>query len=72
LATTSQQTSFTGTLHGNRATAGNPQFAFADITDLNSMLVSGQCAKGSIIVAGKNFGCGSSREQAASLLKDTI
>ncbi|RKX70353.1 3-isopropylmalate dehydratase [candidate division WOR-3 bacterium] len=28
-----------------------------------------QRAKGSIIVAGKNFGCGSSREQAATALK---
>ena len=46
-----------------------PQFAFTDILDLNKMLVDGKCAYGSVIVAGKNFGCGSSREQAASALK---
>jgi 3-isopropylmalate/(R)-2-methylmalate dehydratase small subunit len=46
-----------------------PQYAFADIPDLNSKLASGEFAKGSAIVAGKNFGCGSSREQAASTLK---
>ncbi len=46
-----------------------PQFAFADDTDLNARLTSGSVPKGSIIVAGKNFGCGSSREQAVSTLK---
>ena len=46
-----------------------PQFAFADIGDLNRNLVSGAIAPGSAIVAGKNFGCGSSREQAASALR---
>jgi 3-isopropylmalate/(R)-2-methylmalate dehydratase small subunit len=46
-----------------------PQFAFADATEFNSKLKSGQIEKGSVIVAGRNFGCGSSREQAASCLK---
>ena len=46
-----------------------PQYAFADIAALNKGLASGQIAKGSAIVAGRNFGCGSSREQAASTLR---
>jgi 3-isopropylmalate/(R)-2-methylmalate dehydratase small subunit len=46
-----------------------PQYAFADITELNKGLASGSIPRGSAIVAGKNFGCGSSREQAASTLK---
>jgi 3-isopropylmalate/(R)-2-methylmalate dehydratase small subunit len=46
-----------------------PQYAFADITELNKSLNDGSAPKGSVIVAGKNFGCGSSREQAASTLK---
>ncbi len=46
-----------------------PQYAFADIGDLNKGLASGAIPRGSALVAGKNFGCGSSREQAASTLK---
>jgi 3-isopropylmalate/(R)-2-methylmalate dehydratase small subunit len=46
-----------------------PQYAFADITELNRKLASGEIPPGSAIVAGKNFGCGSSREQAVSTLK---
>ncbi len=46
-----------------------PQFAFADHTDFNNKLKNNQVPKGSYIVAGQNFGCGSSREQAASCLK---
>ena len=45
-----------------------PQFAFADAPELNALLKSG-AGKGAAIVAGKNFGCGSSREQAASCLR---
>ncbi|MBI5463438.1 MAG: 3-isopropylmalate dehydratase [Ignavibacteriales bacterium] len=46
-----------------------PQFAFADIAELNDKLKAKQIPTGSVIVAGKNFGCGSSREQAVSALK---
>ena len=46
-----------------------PQFAFADNFKFNSQLKANQLAPGSIIVGGKNFGCGSSREQAVSCLK---
>ena len=46
-----------------------PQFAFADYPEFNSELKSGEIANGNVIIAGKNFGCGSSREQAASCLK---
>jgi 3-isopropylmalate dehydratase small subunit len=46
-----------------------PQFAFADDAAFNGKLKGGQIAKGSVIVAGSNFGCGSSREQAVSTLK---
>ena len=46
-----------------------PAFAFADNADFNRKLKSGEIPRGSAIVAGKNFGCGSSREQAVSCLK---
>ena len=45
-----------------------PQFAFADNSDFNKKLKANEVPKGSFIVAGQNFGCGSSREQAASCL----
>lgn len=45
-----------------------PQYAFADLP-VNHRLQAGEIPAGSIVVAGKNFGCGSSREQAASCLK---
>jgi 3-isopropylmalate/(R)-2-methylmalate dehydratase small subunit len=45
-----------------------PQFAFADY-EINARLKGGKVAPGGVIVAGANFGCGSSREQAASTLK---
>jgi 3-isopropylmalate/(R)-2-methylmalate dehydratase small subunit len=45
-----------------------PQYAFADLP-VNQRLIAGEIPLGSIVVAGKNFGCGSSREQAASCLK---
>ena len=46
-----------------------PQFAFADHAGFNAKLKGKQIPAGSVIVAGKNFGCGSSREQAVSTLK---
>jgi len=46
-----------------------PQFAFADDAALNERLRTKQVPPGSVVVAGRNFGCGSSREQAASCLK---
>jgi 3-isopropylmalate/(R)-2-methylmalate dehydratase small subunit len=46
-----------------------PQFAFADSPELNGRLKAKQVPPGSVIAAGKNFGCGSSREQACSCLK---
>ncbi len=44
------------------------QFAFADMPEFNAKVRAGELPAGSVIVAGKNFGCGSSREQAASCL----
>ena len=48
--------------------AETPPFAFADLTELNARLRAGLLPAGSIVVAGRNFGCGSSREQAVSCL----
>ncbi|MDR3669430.1 MAG: 3-isopropylmalate dehydratase [Holophaga sp.] len=46
-----------------------PQFCFADRAEFNTRLKSGSVQPGSVVVADENFGCGSSREQAASTLK---
>jgi len=46
-----------------------PQFCFADDKAFNAALQKKAYAPGSVIVGGQNFGCGSSREQAASTLK---
>jgi len=48
--------------------AETPQFAFADHADFNGRLKAGRIPAGSVIAAGDNFGCGSSREQAASCI----
>jgi len=44
-----------------------PAFCFANRTDFNERLKT--ISPGCLIVAGENFGCGSSREQAVSTLK---
>jgi 3-isopropylmalate/(R)-2-methylmalate dehydratase small subunit len=46
-----------------------PQYAFIDYKEFNAKLNSKQIAPNSVIIANNNFGCGSSREQAASTLK---
>lgn len=46
-----------------------PQYAFADDPEFNARLNNKEIPLGSVIVGGDNFGCGSSREQAASCLK---
>lgn len=49
--------------------AETPQYAFCDYPEFNSMVKNKEIKPGDVIVGGKNFGCGSSREQAASTLK---
>ena len=46
-----------------------PQFCFNDRTEFSTRLRSGAIEPGSVLVADENFGCGSSREQAASSIK---
>ena len=46
-----------------------PQFCFNDRAEFNARLKSGSVPAGSVVLAEENFGCGSSREQAASTLK---
>jgi 3-isopropylmalate/(R)-2-methylmalate dehydratase small subunit len=46
-----------------------PQYAFADNVEMNKRLKNNEIPPNSIIVAGANFGCGSSREQAVSTIK---
>jgi 3-isopropylmalate/(R)-2-methylmalate dehydratase small subunit len=46
-----------------------PQYAFVDDPAFSEKLLRGDVPGGSVLVGGQNFGCGSSREQAASCLK---
>ncbi len=46
-----------------------PQYAFCDYPEFNKMVTDKSIKPGDVIVGGKNFGCGSSREQAASTLR---
>jgi len=46
-----------------------PQHAFADDPAFGAKVKAGEVRQGSVLVAGRNFGCGSSREQACSCLK---
>ena len=46
-----------------------PQFCFNDRTEFNARLKAKEIPAGSVVVADENFGCGSSREQAASTLR---
>jgi len=46
-----------------------PQYCFADLAEFTKKLRDGAVPPGSAIVADRNFGTGSSREQAASCLK---
>lgn len=46
-----------------------PQYAFDDIEELNKLLNDKPKEEEVVILAGENFGCGSSREQAASTLR---
>ena len=46
-----------------------PKYAFVDDAAFSAKLNGGEVPKGSVLVGGNNFGCGSSREQAASCLK---
>ena len=39
-----------------------PQYAFADHAEFNARLRAGEIPAESVVVAGHNFGCGSSRE----------
>jgi 3-isopropylmalate/(R)-2-methylmalate dehydratase small subunit len=46
-----------------------PSLAFADDAAFNAKLQAKQIPPGSVLLGGRNFGCGSSREQAVSCLK---
>ena len=57
-------------IHGHCTAHGDAAVRLrATIADFNARLRKGEIPAGSIVVGGRNFGCGSSREQAASCLK---
>ncbi len=49
--------------------AETPAHAFADVPEFQVAVKAKAVPKGAVIAAKENFGCGSSREQAASCLK---
>jgi 3-isopropylmalate/(R)-2-methylmalate dehydratase small subunit len=65
----STDTIFPGRFMATVLPSETPQFAFADHAEFNAKVRGGSLPPGSVIVGGQNFGCGSSREQAASCLK---
>ena len=46
-----------------------PQFCFMDYKEFNEKLNKKEIPEGSVVLGGSNFGCGSSREQAAPCIK---
>jgi len=46
-----------------------PAYAFADHAAFQAAMKASSIPRGAVIAAGDNFGCGSSREQAASCLR---
>jgi len=60
---------YPGRFMATQLPAETPQFAFADLPGFNAQLRAGDVRRGSVVLAGRNFGCGSSREQAVSCLK---
>lgn len=65
----STDTIFPGRFMATVLPSETPQHCFADLTQFNRKLRDGEVAPGSVVVADRNFGTGSSREQAASCLK---
>jgi len=45
------------------------QYTFADYPEFQQLVKNKKITPGSIVIGGRNFGCGSSREQAVSTLK---
>src|SRR5512139_1645085 len=45
------------------------QYTFADYPEFQLLLKDKKLMPGNIVIGGRNFGCGSSREQAVSTLK---
>ncbi|HSL21089.1 MAG TPA: 3-isopropylmalate dehydratase [Vicinamibacterales bacterium] len=65
----STDTIFPGRFMATVLPTETPQYAFADHASFNARVRANAIPPGSVIVGGQNFGCGSSREQAASCLK---